>query len=95
MLFYFLLSTSPLSLILPSLCLSCVQFIGHIFVLVNMVFQLAGCGMILIRKYVYVAVGMLFGIIILQVNLETVHVHTSIRLRIVYMYIFKYVPVLV
>ena len=87
-------SSSLLPLPSPSFSLS-VQFIGHTFVLVNMVFQLAGCGMILIRKYVYVAVGMLFGIIILQVKLETVHVYTSIRLHVVYMYIFKCVPVLV
>ena len=43
------------------------QFLGHMFVVVNMVLQVAGCLMILIRKYVTVAVGMLFGIILLQV----------------------------
>ena len=43
------------------------QFLGHMFVVVNMVLQVAGCGMILVRKYVTVAVGMLFGVIVLQV----------------------------
>lgn len=44
----------------------CGEFLGHTFVVVNMVLQVAGCLMILIRKYVTVAVGMLFGIILLQ-----------------------------
>ena len=38
------------------------------FVVVNMVLQVSGCCMILIRKYVTVAVAMLFGIILLQVR---------------------------
>lgn len=38
-----------------------------LFVLVNMVAQLAGCFMVILRKYVTVAVGLLFGVIILQV----------------------------
>ena len=38
------------------------------FVLVNMVLQVAGSVMVLIRKYVYVAVGMLFGIVVLQAS---------------------------
>lgn len=43
------------------------QFVGHMFVVVNMLLQIGGCVMILIRKYVTIAVGMLFGIIVLQV----------------------------
>jgi uncharacterized membrane protein YphA (DoxX/SURF4 family) len=45
----------------------CGEFLGHAFVVVNMLLQINGCLMILIRKYVNVAVGMLFGIILLQV----------------------------
>lgn len=45
----------------------CGEFLGHVFVLVNMVAQLAGCGMVLTRKFVPIAVGMLFSIILLQV----------------------------
>ena len=50
-----------------SLSLYFLQFLGHLFVIINMVLQVAGCCMVLIRKYVTVAVGMLFGIVILQV----------------------------
>ena len=46
----------------------CGEFLGHMFVLVNMVFQLAGCVMVLIRRYVPVAVGLLFAVIVIQVN---------------------------
>ncbi len=46
----------------------CGDMIAHLLVFVNFVFQLVGCGMILVRKYVPVAVGMLFGIIVLQVR---------------------------
>lgn len=44
------------------------QFLGHMFVVTNMLLQLVGCGMVLVRKYVTVAVGLLFGIIVLQVS---------------------------
>ena len=43
-------------------------FIAVMFVIVNMLAQLIGCLMILLRKYVSIAVGILFGIIILQVR---------------------------
>ena len=46
----------------------CGDFLGHVFVLVNMVCQLVACGMVLARKQVLIAVGMLFGIILLQVS---------------------------
>ena len=45
----------------------CGEFLAHIFVLVNMVGQLAGCGLVLARKFVPIAVGVLFSIILLQV----------------------------
>ena len=45
----------------------CGEFLGHVFVLVNMLAQLGGCGMVLVRKFVPIAVGMLFGVILLQV----------------------------
>lgn len=50
----------------------CGEFLGHVFVLVNMVFQLAGCVMVLIRRYVPVAVGLLFAVILIQVRLNGV-----------------------
>lgn len=46
----------------------CGDFLAHMFVLVNMVAQIAGCGLVLARKFVQIAVGMLFGIIVLQVS---------------------------
>lgn len=54
----------------------CGEYLAHLFVFVNMVFQLAGCGMVLVRKLVPVAVGLLFGIIILQVGLVVVGVNS-------------------
>ena len=45
----------------------CGEFLAHMFVLVNFVGQLAGCAMVLIRKFVPIAVGVLFGVIVLQV----------------------------
>lgn len=45
----------------------CGEILAHLFVLVNMTCQLAGCGLVLLRKFVFVAVGMLLGIILLQV----------------------------
>ena len=51
-----------------SLTWRCGEIIAHIFVLLNMVLQLVGCGLILVRKFVYPAVGILFGVIILQVG---------------------------
>ena len=53
-----------------SLIWGCGEFIGHLFVIVNMVFQIAGCVMVLIRRYVHVAVGMLFAVILIQVSGE-------------------------
>ena len=64
------LSAQASTLFSPRAPIFPVQFLGHVFVLVNMLVQLAGCGMILTRKFVYVAVGMLFGIIVLQVRCE-------------------------
>ena len=46
----------------------CGEFLAHLFVLVNMVCQLVGCGLVLVRKFVPIAVGMLFGVIALQVG---------------------------
>lgn len=47
----------------------CGEFLANIFVLFNMVGQIAGCGLVLVRKFVPIAVGMLFSIIVLQVAL--------------------------
>ncbi len=49
----------------------CGWFLATMFVLVNLVGQLGGCIMVLSRKYVNVACGILFGIIALQVKNET------------------------
>lgn len=46
----------------------CGEFLAHMFVFINMACQIGGCGLVLLRKYVFVAVGMLFGIILLQVK---------------------------
>ncbi len=48
----------------------CGWFLATMFVLINLVGQLGGCIMVLSRKYVNVACGILFGIIALQVNLN-------------------------
>lgn len=50
----------------------CGDILAHIFVFVNMICQLVGCGMVLVRKFVPAAVGMLFGIILLQVSVGRV-----------------------
>ena len=49
----------------------CGEILAHFFVFVNMVFQLGGCGMVLVRKFVPIAVGLLFGIILLQARMRT------------------------
>ncbi len=51
-----------------SLTWRCGEFLAHLFVLFNMVGQIAGCAMVLVRKYVSAAVLMLFGVILLQVR---------------------------
>lgn len=43
------------------------MFLSHVFVFVNMISQIAGCVMVLIRKQVKIAVAVLFGVILLQV----------------------------
>lgn len=45
----------------------CGDFLAHMFVLVNMVCQIAGCGLVLTRKFLPIAVGMLFSVIVIQV----------------------------
>ena len=46
---------------------NCGAFIGTLFVLINLFGQLAGCFMVLGRVKVEIAVGILFGTILLQV----------------------------
>lgn len=46
---------------------NCPAFFGTLFVLLNFFGQLAGCFMVLGRVKVEIAVGILFGIILLQV----------------------------
>ena len=53
-----------------SLTWRCGEFLAHTFVLLNMVLQLVGCGLVLVRKFVYPAVGMLFAVVIIQVGAE-------------------------
>uniref|UniRef100_A0A646QFW2 Surfeit4 n=1 Tax=Hemiscolopendra marginata TaxID=943146 RepID=A0A646QFW2_9MYRI len=45
---------------------SCGKFIATLFVLINLVCQLVGCGMVLFRLYVPIACTILFGIVLLQ-----------------------------
>ena len=58
-----------------SLTWHCGNFLAVLFVVVNMVAQLGGCAMVLLRKHVPVAVGVLFGVIVLQVRGHS-HTHT-------------------
>lgn len=46
----------------------CGEILAHLFVFANMALQIVACGMVLVRKYVQVAVAMLFGVILLQVR---------------------------
>ena len=48
---------------------SCGYFLATLFVIINLLGQLAGCFMVLARKKVEIAVGGLFGIILLQVKI--------------------------
>ena len=43
-------------------------FLSFIFVLVNLVGQIAGCAMVLSRKRVEIGIGILAGVVALQVN---------------------------
>lgn len=47
----------------------CGAFLAHMFVVVNLIGQLGACVTILLRKYVPISVGVLFGIILLQVSM--------------------------
>ena len=47
----------------------CGAILANVFVLWNMVAQAAGCLMVLIRKKVFVAVGVLFAVIVIQVRI--------------------------
>ena len=55
---------------------------GTLFVIINLFGQLAGCFMVLARVKVEIAVGLLFGIIILQVLLLNCFTVTTISLGI-------------
>ena len=46
----------------------CGWFIASLFVLINLVGQLGGSALVLCRKQVHIACGILFGIIALQVS---------------------------
>lgn len=46
----------------------CGYFLATVFVLVNLVFQLGGCVMVIIRYRVEIACGVLFFIVVLQVS---------------------------
>ena len=47
---------------------SCGSVLATLFVLANMLCQIVGCFMVLLRKQVRVAVGMLFSVIVMQVS---------------------------
>jgi len=46
----------------------CGKFLATVFVLVNLLGQLGGCGMVMARFKVDIAVGLLFFIVVLQVG---------------------------
>lgn len=46
----------------------CGAFLANMFVLWNMLAQLVGCGMVLLRKMVPLAVGLLSAVIVIQVS---------------------------
>ena len=48
---------------------NCGAFIGTLFVMINLLGQIAGCFMVLGRIKVEIAVGILFGTILLQVKI--------------------------
>eukprot|EP00731_Ephydatia_muelleri_P023896 Em0016g167a len=50
----------------------CGPVLATLFVATNMLVQIVGCFMVLLRKYVQVAVGMLFAIIVIQTAVYTV-----------------------
>ena len=52
---------------------SCGTFLATLFVIINLVGQLAGCVMVLSRQKVPIACGILFGIIALQVSFICMH----------------------
>lgn len=57
----------------------CGKFLATVFVLINLVGQIGGCVMVLGRIKVPIACGVLFFIVILQVNnlLSTIHIKTN------------------
>ena len=46
----------------------CGPFVANLFVLWNLFAQLIGCGMVLLRRKVALAVGVLFAVIVIQVS---------------------------
>lgn len=48
----------------------CGKFLATVFVLVNLIGQLGGCGMVIARFKVDIAVGILFFIVVLQVKMN-------------------------
>lgn len=51
----------------------CGKFLATIFVLVNLIGQLGGCVMVIIRYRVNIACGVLFFIVVLQVSISDVY----------------------
>lgn len=47
----------------------CGKILATLFVIVNLIGQLGGCGMVIFRYRVTIACGVLFFIVVLQVNL--------------------------
>ena len=57
----------------------CGYFLATLFVLLNLVGQLGGVAMVLIRKKVEIACGMLFGIVFLQVRLKQGNLYYNVQ----------------
>ena len=60
---------------------NCGYIIGTLFVIVNLIGQLGGCILVLIRKHVNIACGILFFVIALQVRycqIEAIHIKVTL-----------------
>lgn len=55
------------------------RFLATLFVLVNLIGQLGGSVLVIARKYVEVACGILLGIILLQVSWYIIYIYIIVH----------------
>ena len=67
----------------------CGAFLAHFFVIFNLLAQLGGCFMVLGRQKVEIAVGILFGVIAVQVYIYCEIMNTSFTSHVLCMCIFS------